>query len=145
MEGDKVVFLHKYVEKVPGTGWTSTTGFQEEEEDCVIVGDFPENGCVEDLWQLTQPEEEDDGFGAKPKKEKKIERKDRLEFNIVWNLTNPACTTRTISCAPIIHYKVGEGKTISVPIHIDALGLVDRQMPAKELMHVLKGCVARQV
>jgi len=145
MEGGKVIILHKFMEKALGTGWTSTTGYQEEEEDCQIVGDLAENSCVEDLWQLTQEEEEDDGYGAKPKKEKKVERRNRLEFNIVWNLTNPACTRRTIGCAPIIYYKHGDAKTISIPINIDALGLVDKQMQAKEMMHVLKGCVARQV
>jgi hypothetical protein len=44
--------------------------------------------------------------------------RDRLEFSLVWNLTNPACTTRTIGCAPIIHFEKNPARTISLPINL---------------------------
>jgi hypothetical protein len=44
--------------------------------------------------------------------------RDRLEFSLVWNLTNPACTTRTIGCAPIIHFEKNAARTISLPINL---------------------------
>lgn len=147
MEGGQVVFLHKFVEKGPGQGWAKSPGEapHQLEEDCVLVGPVDEDNCVEDLWQFTQPPETDDGFGGKTDKVKKLERKDRLEFNIVWNLTNPACTNRTIGCAPIIHYEKKSAKTISLPVLIDALGVVPANCKLPDLMDVLKGSVARQI
>jgi hypothetical protein len=47
-----------------------------------------------------------------------VARRDRLEFSLVWNLTNPACTTRTIGCAPIIHFEKNAARTISLPINL---------------------------
>ncbi|XP_023346565.1 ufm1-specific protease 2 [Eurytemora carolleeae] len=147
LDGEQVIFLHRFIEKGLGTGWANQAGqlTQEDEEDCEIVGPVGEDSVVDDLWQFTQTPEEDDGFGSGSVKRKKVERKDRLEFNLLWNLTNPACTSRTIGCAPIIHYEKKEAKTISVPVCIDALGLVPANSKSKDLMDVLKGCVARQI
>jgi len=150
MEGNQVMFLHSFVEKSPTQGWAKSPGDvgpQEEEEDCQIVGIADaEDVTVDELWQYTDVEEEDDGFGSKGDKKKKVTKRERLEFTLLWNLTNPACTSKTIGCAPIIYFKKETGRTISVPILIDALGVVASSCKAKkELMEVLKGSVARQI
>jgi len=144
MEGDQVAILHKFMEKQPGKGWADSDKEikSQIDEDCVIVGPVGENDPVEELWKHCEPVQQDDGFGTQ---KKKVARKDKLEFNLVWNLTNPACTHRTIGCAPIINYEKKEAKTIRVPICIDALGIVDKRSLIKDLPHVLKGCVARQL
>jgi hypothetical protein len=59
-------------------------------------------------------------------------------------MTNPACTTRTIGCAPIVHFEKKQARTVSVPLALDALGLVPRTTSVKDLMEVLKGAAARQ-
>ena len=64
---------------------------------------------------------------------------------MVWNYSNPACTSRTIGCAPLIHYEKKETVTVRLPIPIDALGVIPSSAPSSSLMEVLKGAVARQV
>jgi len=146
MEGDQVVILHKFIEKELGTGWAdSATDLQSKyDENCVVIGPVNENDPVEKLWKYSEPVQQKDGFGVQEKK-KTNERRDKLEFNLVWNLTNPACTHRTIGCAPIINYEKKAAKTIRVPIIVDTLGIVDKRSLVKDLPHVLKGCVARQL
>ena len=68
-----------------------------------------------------------------------------MEFSIVWNYTNPACTSRTIGCAPIVHREVKEGATCVIPVPIDSLGVIANNATASSLMEVLKGAVGRQV
>ena len=92
-------------------------------------------------------QEEDDGWGGPVGKAKKkpVVKSDRLEFEVVWNYSNPACTSRTIGCAPLIHYEKKETVTVRLPIPIDALGVIHSSAPSSSLMEVLKGAVARQV
>ena len=59
-------------------------------------------------------------------------------------MTNPACTTRTIGCAPIVHFEKKAARTISIPLRFDALGVMPRNLPVKDVMEVLKGAAARQ-
>ena len=96
LEAGRVFFLHKFIERRPSKGWVGDVD-KTDEEDCVIVGvedmdrDFP----VSELWQYTAPLIKDDGWGTEEKKVK-VEPKDRMEFTVMWNYTNPACTSRTI-------------------------------------------------
>ena len=110
LEGDRLVFLHKFIEKSPGRGWTSTVE-QKEEEDCLIAGLEDPDVKVGDLWGFTQAEEESDGFGGSSKKPE-IKPKEVLEFQFIWNYTNPACSSRTIGCAPILHRERKSGSTV---------------------------------
>ena len=110
LEGDRLVFLHKFIEKSPGRGWTSTVE-QKEEEDCLIAGLEDLDAKVGDLWGFTQAEEESDGFGGSSKRAE-IKPKEVLEFQFIWNYTNPACSSRTIGCAPILHREKKSGATV---------------------------------
>lgn len=143
LEGGRVMFLHKFMERRPSRGWTGHME-QADEEDCVIVGVEDKNMTVSQLWPYTEPEQEDDGWGGEGKKAK-TKVKDKMEFSIVWNYTNPACTSRTIGCAPIVHREVKEGATCVIPVPIDSLGVIANNATASSLMEVLKGAVGRQV
>jgi len=145
LEAGRVFFLHKFIERRPSKGWVGDVD-KTDEEDCVIVGvedmdrDFPVSG----LWQYTAPLIKDDGWGAGEKKVK-VEPKDRMEFTVMWNYTNPACTSRTIGCAPILHREIKDGPTCIIPVPIDALGVISSQASVSNLMEVLKGAVGRQI
>ena len=143
LEGGRVIFLHKFMERRPSRGWTGTVE-QADEEDCILVGVEEKDVAVSQLWQFTQQLEEDDGWGG-PKKAGKVEPRDRMEFSLLWNYANPACTSRTIGCAPIVHREVKTGDTVVIPVPIDALGVVSSSATANSLMEVLKGAVGRQV
>jgi len=148
MPGSKVALLHKFVDVAPSSGWTSGMMEDEEKEECVIVGVEDPEATVDSLWShIGNNEEEDDGWGGPVGKTKKkpVVRSDRLEFEVVWNYSNPACTSRTIGCAPLIHYEKKETVTVRLPIPIDALGVIPSSAPSSSLMEVLKGAVARQV
>jgi len=144
LEGGRVVFLHRFLEKGPGKGWTSTVEHQEE-EDCFIVGVEDQGLTVEQLWQYTAQEEVDDGWGNTGTKSVKVQPRDKLELSVLWNYSNPACTSRTIGCAPIVHREVKEGATCTIPVPVDALGVISSTAPATSLMEILKGAVGRQV
>jgi len=75
----------------------------------------------------------------------KVSPRDRMEFTLVWNYSNPACSSRTIGCAPIMHREKKAGPTIRIPVALDALGVISSSAPATQLMEVLKGAVGRQV
>lgn len=146
LEGCRLVFLHKFLDKPPSKGWTSTEEHKEE-EDCVIAGLEEQEAkevTVGQLWQYTQVEEQSDGFGNSGKKTK-VAPRDRLELKLVWNYSNPACSSRTIGCAPILHREKKAGATIRIPIILDALGVIPTSAPATQLMEILKGAVGRQV
>ena len=110
LEGERLFFLHKFIEKDPGRGWTSTVA-QKEEEDCLIAGLEQPDAKVCDLWAWTEVEEESDGFGGSSKKAE-VKPRDVLEFQFRWNYTNPACSSRTIGCAPILHREKKSGTTV---------------------------------
>jgi len=143
LEGERLFFLHKFIEKDPGRGWTSTVA-QKEEEDCLIAGLEQPDAKVCDLWAWTEVEEESDGFGGSSKKAE-VKPRDVLEFQFRWNYTNPACSSRTIGCAPILHREKKSGTTVRIPIVLDALGVIPSSAPATQLMEILKGAVGRQV
>ena len=84
---------------------------QKEEEDCLIAGLEDSDAKVGDLWVWTEQEEENDGFGGSSKKAE-VKPKDVLEFQFSWNYTNPACSSRTIGCAPILHREKKAGTTV---------------------------------
>ena len=149
LEGDRLVFLHKFLERAPGRGWTREQEHKEE-EDCLIAGleqEEQEELTVGGLWPYTQEEEEEDGFGnsGSSGKKSKVTARDRLELRLVWNYSNPACSSRTIGCAPIVHRETKSGTTVRIPLGLDALGLLPTAAPATQLMEVLKGAVGRQV
>ena len=145
LEAGRVIFLHKFIERRPTRGWTGDVD-KTDEEDCIIVGleDKDKDFSVAELWQYTAPVAQDDGWGTGDKKVK-VSARDRMEFSVVWNYTNPACTSRTIGCAPIIHREVKDGSTCVIPVPIDALGVISSKASASSLMEVLKGAVGRQV
>ena len=145
LEGGRVFFLHKFVERRPSKGWTGMVE-QQDEEDCLLVGVEDKDIKVSELWQFTGQEEEDDGWGGKTKAGSgKVVARDRMEFSLIWNYTNPACTSRTIGCAPLVHREVKAGPTCMIPVPIDALGVIASSATATNLMEVLKGAVGRQV
>ena len=145
LEGGRVFLLHKFVERRPSKGWTGMVE-QQDEEDCLLVGVEDKDIKVSELWQFTAQEEEDDGWGVKTQKSSgKVAARDRLEFSLMWNYTNPACTSRTIGCAPLVHREVKPGPTCMIPVPIDALGVIASSATATNLMEVLKGAVGRQV
>jgi len=144
LEGGRLVFLHKFLEGKPGKGWTSLEE-QKDVEDCLIIGADKEGLLIEQLWEFTEKLEEDDGWGNKNIKKKKVEPRDRLEMEFVWNYSNPACSSRTIGCAPLVHREVKPASTIKLPINLDALGVISNKAPASNLMEVMKGAVGRQV
>ena len=144
LEAGRVVFLHRFLEKKPAKGWTSVVEHKEE-EDCFIVGVDDQDMKISELWEYTVAEEEDDGWGNAGKKTAKVQPKDRMELTVAWNYSNPACTSRTIGCAPLVHREVKEGTTCTIPVPIDALGVISSSAPATQLMEILKGAVGRQV
>ena len=146
LEGGRVFFLHKFVERRPSKGWTGVVE-QQDEEDCLLVGVEEKDIKVSELWQFTGQEEEEDDWGVANSKKGsgRVVARDRLEFSLVWNYTNPACTSRTIGCAPLVHREVKAGPTCMIPVPIDALGVIASSATATNLMEVLKGAVGRQV
>jgi len=146
LTGSKVLFLHKFVEPAPGSGWTAGQ-VEEDKEECIIVGVEDQETPVDKLWEFLEDEEEDDGWGTPGTKTKKksVIKSDRLEFEVLWNYCNPACTSRTIGCAPLIHYEKKTCSTVKLPIPIDTLGVIPNNAPCSTLMEVLKGSVARQI
>jgi len=75
----------------------------------------------------------------------KVAAKDIMEFEFRWNYSNPASSSRTIGCAPIIHRERKAGATIRIPVHLDTLGCIASTAAATDVMEVLKGAVSRQV
>ena len=146
LEGGRLVYLHKFLDRPAGRGWTREAGQEagQETEDCYLVGAEP-NTTVAELWALTAPVQEEDGWGAEQTKQVKVEPRDRMEFSVLWNYSNPACTSRTIGCAPIVHREAKPGPTCLIPVPVDALGVIPTTAPASLLLEVLKGCVGRQV
>ena len=61
---------------------------------------------------LQEPEEEDDGFGVpgapveKPKRPKDvIVKRQSMNFRLRMKMSGDACTSKTLNCAPVIHYE----------------------------------------
>jgi len=122
-----------------------------DDEDQV---DISRTKSINELWKLKkQEEEEDDGFGlavdsAKNKSKKKIDitREETMDFRLLMKMSGDACTSRTLNCAPVVHYeKKKPFKSVRIPIKIDSLGYTANSTKIVDLMEVLKGCVQRQI
>ena len=122
-----------------------------DDEDPV---DTSRTKSINELWKLKkQEEEEDDGFGfaadsAKNKSKKKIDvtREETMDFRLLMKMSGDACTSRTLNCAPVVHYeKKKPFKSVKIPIKINSLGYTANSTKIADLMEVLKGCVQRQI
>ena len=76
---------------------------------------------VRDLWRFVKEEgeDEDDGFGpagaTKPKK-KAVER-ETLNFKLMMKMSGEACTSKTLNCAPVVHYEKSGSNNGDVDLH----------------------------
>ena len=110
---------------------------------------------VDELWSLIkEDEEEDDGFGIpnhdandkKTKKKPKIVKQPTMNFKLLMKMSGDACTSRTLNCAPVVHYEKKKSyKSVKIPLKIDSLGIAAVTTKTVDVMEVLKGCVQRQV
>ena len=110
---------------------------------------------VDELWSLIkEDEEEDDGFGIpnhdandkKTKKKPKIVKQQTMNFKLLMKMSGDACTSRTLNCAPVVHYEKKKSyKSVKIPLKIDSLGIAAVTTKIVDVMEVLKGCVQRQV
>ena len=116
--------------------------------------DISRTKSINELWKLKkQEEEEDDGFGLpadsgknKSKKIINISREETMEFKVLMKMSGDACTSRTLNCAPVVHYEKKKlFKSVTIPIKIDSLGYTANSTKIVDLMEVLKGCVQRQI
>ena len=117
--------------------------------------DVSRTKSVDELWRLLkEDEEEDDGFGIpnagavdkKPKKKKPIIKQQTMNFRLLMKMSGDACTSRTLNCAPVVHYeKKKPYKSVKIPLKIDALGIAANNTKIVDVMEVLKGCVQRQI
>ena len=122
-----------------------------DDEDCE---DISRTKSINELWQLIkQEEEEDDGFGlpqdgAKNKSKKKVNviKEETMNFRLLMKMSGDACTSRTLNCAPVVHYeKKKPFKSVKIPLKIDSLGITANTTKIVDVMEVLKGCVQRQI
>lgn len=146
MENSDVFFLHVWEarKKFATAGWTGMQAFEEDVEQCYVTNIDEKAKTVTDLWRFVQDDEEDDGFGV-VKEKKKVVEKEVLNFQFLLKMSGEACTSKTMNCAPIIHYEKREGKHVKIPLKIDALAVARKSIQIPDLMEVLKGCVQRQV
>ncbi len=92
---------------------------------------------------------------------------DVMTFQLLMKMSGEACTSKTLNCAPVVHYEKrktmasmqhytqksyylpllppGEHKNIVLKLSLDALGVVRKTTKIPDLMEVLKGCLQRQV
>ena len=69
-----------------------------------------------------------------------------MEFKVLMKMSGDACTSRTLNCAPVVHYEKKKlFKSVTIPIKIDSLGYTANSTKIVDLMEVLKGCVQRQI
>ena len=126
LEGTHLHFLHTIEAKhKPSVGWvTGGEDFNREvtvDEDCLVTN-LQDLGLddevvdikarpIDDLWRAQkEPEEEDDGFGVpgmevKKKKKNVIVKQQTMNFNLKMKMSGDACTSKTLNCAPVIHYE----------------------------------------
>ena len=129
----------------------SNEGDSDDEE----LIDISRSKPVDELWKLLkEEEEEDDGFGLpggnsinkKNKKKPVVVKKQTMNFNLLMKMSGDACTSRTLNCAPVVHYeKKKPYKSVNIPLKIDALGIAASTTKIVDVMEVLKGCVQRQI
>ena len=75
----------------------------------------PKSPCFTYCLSIFQePEEEDDGYGVpeaaaeekKPKRPKDmIVKRQSMNFRLRMKMSGDACTSKTLNCAPVIHYE----------------------------------------
>jgi len=166
LEGTNLHFLHTLEKKnTASVGWvTGGDDFNREttfEEDCMVtnlhelgLGDDVDIKAanIDQLWRAQkEPEEEDDGFGVagadlkKTKKKDVIVKRQTMNFRLRMKMSGDACTSKTLNCAPVIHYEKRTMKSLKIPLKIDALGLAPNSMTICSLMEILKGSVQRQI
>ena len=116
--------------------------------------DISRTKSINELWGLIkQKEEEDDGFGVtidgaknKAKKNTNPIKEETMNFRLHMNMSGDACTSRTLNCAPVVHYeKKPPFKSVKLPLKIDSLGITANTTKIVDVMEVLKGCVQRQI
>jgi hypothetical protein len=129
------------------------TSDDSEDEDEQV--DISRTKSVEELWSLIkEDEEEDDGFGLpnssgndkKLKKKSHVAKQETMNFKLLMKMSGDACTSRTLNCAPVVHYeKKKPYKSVKIPLKIDSLGIAANVTKIVDVMEVLKGCVQRQI
>ena len=128
------------------------TNDDSEDEDGV---DISRSKSINELWGLIKQkeEEEDDGFGPtidsgknKAKKNTNPIKEETMNFRLHMKMSGDACTSRTLNCAPVVHYeKKSPFKSVRLPLKIDSLGITANTTKIVDVMEVLKGCVQRQI
>ena len=128
---------------------------ENNSDDEDVQEDISRTKSVEELWRLLkEDEEEDDGFGLpnsgdKDKKQKKklhLVKTETMNFKLLMKMSGDACTSRTLNCAPVVHYeKKKPYKSVKIPLKIDSLGITANATKIVDVMEVLKGCVQRQI
>ena len=130
---------------------TSNDIESDNEEEKV---DVSRTKSINELWKLIQEDEEDDGFGIpnggaidkQIKRKQQTHKKQTMNFRLLMKMSGDACTSRTLNCAPVVHYeKKKPYKSVKIPLKIDALGIAANNSKIVDLMEVLKGCVQRQI
>lgn len=175
MEDSNLHFLHTLEAKSnASTGWVTsgTEEFNKEAsfvEGCVVTNlddlglkghippevDILKAVPIDNLWKAQkdpQEEEEEDGFGVpgapaeKPKRPADvIIKRQSMNFRLRMKMSGDACTSKTLNCAPVIHYEKRDVKSVKIPLKIDALGYAPNSMKIGDLMEILKGSVQRQI
>merc|ERR1719350_1717786 len=80
------------------------------------------------------------------KKKPKIVKQPTMNFKLLMKMSGDACTSRTLNCAPVVHYEKKKSyKSVKIPLKIDSLGIAAVTTKIVDVMEVLKGCVQRQV
>jgi len=167
LEGTNLHFLHTLERKnVASVGWvTGGDDFNREttfEEDCMVtnlhelgIGDDVDIKAqnIDQLWRAQSAasldgEDKDDGFGVPVEIKKKkdvIIKRQTMNFRLRMKMSGDACTSKTLNCAPVIHYEKRNMKSLKIPLNIDAIGLAPNSMTISSLMEILKGSVQRQI
>lgn len=173
MEDTNLHFLHTLEAKSNASaGWVTsgTEDFKQEVsfvEDTVVTNiedlglaglippevDIVKAVPIDNLWKAQmEPEEEDDGYGVPEAEEKKpkrpkdmIVKRQSMNFRLRMKMSGDACTSKTLNCAPVIHYEKRDVKSVKIPLKIDALGYAPNSMKICDLMEILKGSVQRQI
>lgn len=127
LENSDVFFLHLWESlRKPARGWTGDDIMQEDEEQCHVTNVDDQALVVRDLWRFVRSDDDqDDGFGPVKEKRKIVEKvgmcfrcsrfpeyenhlfytQETMKFRLLMKMSGEACSSKTLNCAPIIHYE----------------------------------------